>query len=364
MISLLLALLLLATPAAAHHEETTGGGSGKAPGSGSANHCITDGTTREGWVCDDTDPDCDGTCTAGWCSTAGDSKPCAADSDCDGVCYAVSWGREYGHTGTCTSSRCVGGAADCSSNSDCDDPLNIADDFMSQDPGFIHHSTNASRGHTHCYSDTPGRMSITDDKLQYCDADGVKRTVLHGYQSSATGVDTREVTTNTAKVGITTDQVSHIAAGQMGHFGFSGTQSGGLTRYTPFDTGWVNFGTLPTNLHQVMQPVMVGSGATGIEIEEICCHAFNVPASSSTSTIYLYSGACGGTLTADVWFWYHEGNVTNNTLCRDSSNANSWATPQIPDGDCAAWRVLTNASGTSAEKKMEDLSCTFRYSVY
>jgi hypothetical protein len=207
-------------------------------------------------------------------------------------------------------------------------------------------------------------MSITDDKLQYCDADGIKRTVLHGYQSSATGVDTREVTTNTAKVGITTDQVSHIAAGQMGHFGFSGTQSGGLTRYTPFDTGWVNFGTLPTNLHQVMQPVMVGSGATGIEIEEICCHAYNVPASGSTSTIYLYSGACGGTLTADVWFWYHEGNVTNNTLCRDSSNANSWATPQIPDGDCAAWRVLTNSSGTSSEKKMEDLSCTFRYSVY
>lgn len=349
----LLAILLvglLTTPALAHHEGG-GAGGGRSPGGSAANHCVGDGTTREGAICTtgQTPDHCVGTCTTGWCGTAGDSKPCTADSDCDGTCSAIAWGHDYGHTDTCTGSTCDDGYATCANAAACADPLVEQMGYDSADPGFIHYSTDATNGHPHCYSDTPGRMSITDDKLQYCDADGVKRTVLHGYQPSATGVDARGNST-----------------GQMGHFGFSGTQSGGLTRYSPFDAGWLNFGTLPSNHLQVHQPVMVGSGATGIEIQEICCHAYNLPIQASYARILLYSGGCTtGTISTDAWFYLHETNAGSDmTYCVDSSTANGWASPQIPDGDCALWGIITNGSGTSAEKKMEDLSCTFRYSVY
>jgi len=212
MISLLLALLLLATPAVADHLGSAGGAGGGGGGGGSKApsvammHCIGDGTTREGRSCNSgSTTDCDGTCANGWCGALGDSLPCTANTDCDGTCDSVSWGRYFDHTGdcSCTTSSCggtCGGGTDntkswasappdggyltCDEDSDCHDGLNYTNDSSSGDPFFIHTSTDPDAA-LHCYSDTQGRMAITDDRLEYCDADGVKRTVLHGYATGA-----------------------------------------------------------------------------------------------------------------------------------------------------------------------------------
>lgn len=177
MISWLLALLLLVTPAAAHHEGASGG---NAPGV----HCNGEGTTREGQLCVGFS-DCTGTCTNGWCFTEGDSEPCTVNSDCDGTCDALIWGRDFGHTGTCTAGTCVGSNRACSLDSHCDDPLNYTNDGDSQDPGFIHSSAET----LHCYDDTPGRMSVVGADLFYCDNDGLKRRVKRGYEAGTSAQD-------------------------------------------------------------------------------------------------------------------------------------------------------------------------------
>ncbi len=289
MISLLLALLLLATPAAAHHEGSAGGGGGSGGGGGRSSgaavmHCVGDGTTREGRSCNSgSSTDCDGTCANGWCGAVGDSKPCTANTDCDGTCDSVNWGRYFGHEGdcSCTTGSCggtCGGGTDnstswasappdggyltCDEDSDCDDTLAYTNDTSSADPFFIHTSTDPDAA-LHCYSDTQGRMAITDDKLQYCDADGIKRTVLHGYESESSHRD------------------CFLASGKTKTG--SGTFSGFLVGISPIMGGQDIWPSLYATHQEGVTPLPVD-----ISVSDMSCRAVHEVANSTSWVISLF----------------------------------------------------------------------------